>query len=130
MSIVYIAKGTCHLGRTQTDKDGNILSSTPAHFEINNAGGSVVVGLLDQESMQPDGPASGIFGDYDAAGYLSEALKLLQPNRKVNVPDIERIVKKAYTEDGNDLLCDYCESLNCRNCIIKEWKDEAEDGQM
>lgn len=129
MGIVYLAKGICNLGRTQTDKNGNVIRSTPAHFVVNNAGGSIAVGSLDPETMQPAGPVIGVFGDFDAAGYLTAALKMLQPNRTVNIPDIKYIVQKAYTEDGNDLLCDYCESLNCGNCIIKEWKDETEDGK-
>ena len=124
MSMVFLATGTCTLGRTQTDKDGNVVESTPAQFTTDNAGGSVAVGLLDPETMQPAEPVTGIFGDWDAAGYLAAALKLLNPARKVNIPDLKAIVKKAYQEDGNDLLCDYCESRHCPDCIIREWKDE------
>ena len=125
MSMVFLATGTCTLGRTQTDRDGNVVESTPAQFTMDNAGGSVAVGLLNPDTLQPSEPVTGIFGDWDAAGYLVEALKLLNPARKVNIPDLEAIVKKAYQEDGNDLLCDYCESRHCPDCIIREWKDEV-----
>ena len=124
MSVVFLAKGTCGLGRTQTDKDGNVVKSTPAQFTIDNTGGSVAVGLLDPETMQPIEPVSGIFGDWDAAGYLAHALELLNPVRRVNIPDLKAIVQAAYREDGNDLLCDYCKSMNCQDCIIREWKEE------
>lgn len=126
MSVIFLAKGTCSLGRTKTDKDGNVVESTPAQFTTNAAGGSVAVGLLDPKTMQPTGPVSAIFGDWDAAGYMTEVLKLLRPNRVVNIPDLKLIVQAAYLEDGNDLLCDYCKSMNCHNCIIKEWKEELE----
>jgi len=126
MSAVFLIKGTCTLGRSKIDKDGNVVESTPAQFTTDDAGGSVAVGLLDPKTMQPIGPVSGIFGDWDAAGYMKEALKLLRPNRTVNIPDLKAIVQTAYQEDGNDLLCDYCKSINCHSCIIKEWKDELE----
>ena len=76
--------------------------------------------------MQPVGPVSGIHGDWDAAGYLEEALKQLKPRRRLNIPDLKAIVQAAYLEDGNDLLCDYCKGMNCHNCIIKDWKEEME----
>lgn len=124
MSIVFLAKGTCTLGRTQTDKDGNVVASTPAQFTIDNAGGSVAVGLLNPETMQAAEPVSGIFGDWDAAAYLAKALELLKPGQRINIPDLKEIVQAAYQEDGNDLLCDYCKSMNCQDCIIREWKEE------
>lgn len=126
MSVVFLMTGNCTLGRTSTDKDGNIVESTPARFTADDAGSCVAVGFLDPETMQPVGPVSGIHGDWDAAGYLEEALKLLKPRRRLNIPDIKAIVQAAYQEDGNDLLCDYCKSMNCCNCIIKEWKEEME----
>lgn len=125
MSMVFIATGTCTLGVTTRDKDGNILESRPAQFTPTKDGGSVAVGLLDPETMQPIEITS-MYGDWDAAGYMAEILKLLNPVRKINLPDLKEIVKAAYQEDGNDLLCDYCKSMNCRDCIIKEWKEELE----
>ena len=126
MSIVYLMKGTAHLGRTTRDKDGNIIEHTPAQFTTDNAGGSVAVGLLNPETLIPAGPASGIYGDWDAAGYLAAALELLKPGRKINIPDFKAIIQAAYREDGNDLVCDYCQSPNCCDCIVKEWKEELE----
>ena len=126
MSIVFLMKGTCTLGRNQKDKDGNILESTPAQFTHDNAGGSVAVGLLDPETMRPAEPVSGIFGDWDAAGYLEEALKLLEPKRRINIPDFKAIIQAAYQEDGSDLVCDYCKGKNCWDCIVREWREEVE----
>ena len=123
MSMVFIVTGTCTLGVTTRDKDGNILESRPAQFTPTKDGGSVAVGLLDPETMQPIEITS-MYGDWDAAGYMAEILKLLNPVRKINLPDLKEIVKAAYQEDGNDLLCDYCKSMNCRDCIIKEWREE------
>lgn len=126
MSMIFLAKGTCNLGSTTRDKDGNVVESTPARFVWDNAGGSIAVGHMDPEIKEIFEDTVSIFGDWDAAGYIEEMLKLLQPARKVNVPDLKRIVQTAYQEDGNDLLCDYCKSTNCRNCIVKEWKEELE----
>ena len=126
MSMIFLAKGTCTMGRTQTDKDGNVVSSTPAQFTADDTGGSVVVGVLDPETMKPTELVDAVYGDWDAAGYLEEALKLLKPRRRLNIPDLKAIVQVAYLEDGNDLLCDYCKGMNCHNCIIKDWKEELE----
>lgn len=124
MSIVFLAKGVCNLGITNVDQEGNVRETTPAQFVADDNGGSIVVGILDPETMKPIEPISGIFGDYDAAGYLSEALKLLKPRRRINIPDLKAIIQKAYREDGNDLLCDYCQSWYCQDCIVREWRDE------
>lgn len=43
---------------------------------------------------------------------------------RLALPNLKAIVQAAYCEDGNDLLCDYCNELNCPNCIIQEWKEE------
>ena len=126
MSMVFLMTGNCTLGITRQDKDGNVIEHKPAQFTADDAGSCVAVGLLDPETMQPVGPVSGIHGDWDAAGYLEEALKLLKPRRRLNIQDIKAIVQAAYQEDGNDLLCDYCKSMNCCNCIIKEWKEDLE----
>lgn len=125
MSMIFLAKGTCNLGRTTRDKDGNIIESTPARFIWDEKGGSIAVGRMDPESKEIYEDTVSIFGDWDAAGYVEEMLKLLKPVRKVNIPDLKAIVQAAYRQDGNDLLCDYCQSMNCPDCIIREWKDEA-----
>ena len=124
MSIFFIGRGKCHLGRTDRDKDGNVVKVVPAHFDFDSDGGSVAMGVLDPETMQPSGMVEYLYGDYDAAGYLAKVLELLKPGRQVNIPDLKAIVKEAYDE-GNDLICDYCKKLNCPDCIIREWKDEV-----
>ena len=126
MSVIFIASGTCMLGRTTRDKKGNVQESTPAQFTADNAGGSVAVGRLDPETMRPVEPVSGIFGDWDAAGYLEEALKLLKPKRRINIPDFKHIIQSVIRHDGVD-ICDHCYNFyKCSDCIIKDWMEELE----
>lgn len=124
MSVIFIATGTATMGMTKTDKDGNVVSRTPAQFTIDDTGGSVAIGELDPETMKPKEPVTGIYGDWDAAGYLAKALELLKPRRLVNIPDFKAIILAA-EKDGTD-VCDYCQSCNCSDCIVKEWKEEEE----
>ena len=126
MSVVFLVTGNCTLGRATRDKDGNIIEHTPAQFTQDDAGSCVAVGLLDPETMQPVEPVSGIYGDWDAAGYLEEALKLLNPKRKVNIPDFKHIIQSVIRHDGVD-ICDHCYNFyKCSDCIIKDWKEETE----
>ena len=127
MSMIFLAKGTCTMGRTQTDKDGNVVSSTPAQFTADDTGGSVVVGVLDPETMKPVEPVETVYGDWDAAGYLAKALELLKPGRRINIPDFQMLVQNLWKDAGID-ICDHCHNFyNCRDCIVNEWKEEAED---
>lgn len=125
MSVIFLATGTCTMGVTTRDKDGNIIESRPAQFTYDDKGGTVVVGKLDPETMKPTEPVDIVYGDWDAAGYLAEALELLKPRRQVNIPDFKAIIQ-AFIEKDNIDFCDYCPNLNCRDCIVKEWKEEAE----
>lgn len=117
MEIIFLAKGNAHLGVNHTDKDGNIVNSQPAIFEMAEDGPCVAVGILNPESMEQIGDIS-LYGDWDAAGYLHEALRLLAPHRQHNIPNIDQIVK-ALTADKID-ICDYCPDVKCHNCIVKE----------
>ena len=76
MGMVFLAKGTCTLGVTKKDKDGNVESSTQAQFTFDDAGGSIAVGEMDPDTEKIDAETVSIFGDWDAAGYLAEVLKL------------------------------------------------------
>lgn len=126
MSAVFLVTGTCTLGRTIRDKDGNIAEHTPAQFTADDVGGSVAVGLLNPETMQPVELVTGIFGDWNAAAYLEEALKLLNPKRKVNIPDFKYIIQSLIRHEGVD-ICDNCHDYyKCADCIVKEWKEELE----
>ena len=127
MSMIFLAKGTCTLGMNKTDKDGNIVESTPAQFKWDDTGGSIAIGAMDPKTKEIDEESVSIFGDWDAAGYLQEALELLKPGRKVNIPDLKSMVQRLWTVDHVD-LCDYCRDFhNCPNCVVNEWKEEAED---
>ena len=125
MNVIILATGHAHLGRNTVDKDGNVIESTPAHFEFAPDGPCVAVGELDPVTMVVKDGAS-IYGDWDAAGYLKEAMEKLKPTRTVNIPDFKAMYQAAYKDRWD--LCDHCQSLNlrCQDCIVREWKEEVE----
>ena len=123
MTLVFLAKGKAHLGCTRTDEHGNVISTTPSRFELDPDGGCIGVGALDPETMAPIGEAA-LFGDWDAAGYLSRVLELAQPTRAVNIPDFKAMFRAAAEDGDEDVFCQYCTGLNCRDCIVREWKEE------
>ena len=122
MGIISIGVGTCTLGSRQRDRDGKVVSETPAQWEADQAGGSVAIVPLNPDTMEPDGAAE-IYGDWQASSYLGRVLELIHPNRQINVPDLEAMIRRAAL-DGLD-LCDYCKDCYmCRDCIVKEWKED------
>ena len=126
MGIISIGVGTCTLGRRQLDKDGNVVKETPASWEADPEGGSVAIVPLNPETMEQDGPVE-IFGDWQAGQYLARVGELIHPNRQINVPDLEAMIRRA-AMDGLD-LCEYCEDCYmCRDCIVKEWKEDPGGG--
>lgn len=128
--MIFLAKGHCYLGHTTRDKDGNIVEKSEARFETDPEGSSVVVGILDDDTLEPTAPTE-VFGDFDPWGYLSHALKLLAPKRPGNIPDFESIFKKEYQDHGNTecpaLI--YCDRSNCDDCIVYEWMEEVDEGE-
>lgn len=125
MSMIFLATGTVTLGMAKRDKDGNIVESTSARFLWDNNGGSIAIGEMDPETKEINEESVSIFGDWDAAGYLAEVLELIKPRRSINIPDLKAIILAA-EKDGTD-VCEYCQSCNCQDCIVKEWKEEAEE---
>ena len=123
MNVIILATGHAHLGMTERDKDGNITKSTAAHFEFAPDGPCVAVGEMDPVTMVVKDGAS-VYGDWDAAGYLKEVMEKLQPRRPTNIPDFKALILAAQ-KDGTD-ICDYCQGVNCRDCIVNEWKVEEE----
>lgn len=128
MSIIFLAKGTATIGMTTRDAAGNVTSHTPAQFTWDDTGkgGSVAIGELDPETLQPKEPITGLYGDWDAAGYLAKAMELLKPRRQVNIPDFKALIQAAIETDNID-ICDYCPraGYDCRDCIVTEWKEEV-----
>lgn len=124
--MIFLVKGTFTLGHTTRDKGGNIIKQTEAKFEACQDGGSVAVGVIDDDTGEQVGKAE-LFGDFDPWGYLSHALKLLAPTRSGNIPDFESIVKKMYDENRGDgcPFSLFCESVNCRDCIVHRWMEEV-----
>lgn len=127
MSLIFIGKGTTTLGVTRRDNYGNVTKTT-ARWDYDPNGGSVVVGKMNPDTMEPEGTAD-IYGDWDAARYLAKVLEHLSPSRRINIPDLRAIVIAAEEEDDN-CLCKYCQSFNCRDCIIQEWKDEVHENDQ
>lgn len=136
MKALFMAVGTCRLGRTTRDKDGNIVSQTTASFEPGPEGGSIAVGRLkfigEGCEMEQDGPAD-IFADWDAGAYLARALEILQPGREVNVPDFRAVIKAAAEDDNPEFFCEYCRQAgfrDCRYCVVKEIMEELEEAEQ
>lgn len=122
MGIISIGVGTCTMGRRQTDRDGKVVSETPAKWEADPAGSCVALWPLNPETLKVDGAAE-IFGDYDAARYLARVVELIHPNRRINVPDLAAMIRAA-DKDGED-ICEYCpDPYRCPDCIVKEWKED------
>lgn len=128
--MIFLVKGHCFLGRRKIDENGNVVEESAARFESDPKGGSVAVGILDDDTMEPTAPAE-VFGDYDPWGYLGHALKLLAPARAGNIPDFESIFKKAYEDYGNTdcPALHYCERPNCDDCIVHQWMEEVDENE-
>lgn len=126
--MIFLAKGHYFLGRRRVDENGNVVEESAARFECGQDGGSVAVGVLDDDTMKPTAPAE-VFGDFDPWGYLSCALKLLAPTRTGNIPDFENIIKKMYQAHRHECpFLDYCERPNCDDCIVNRWMEEVDEG--
>ena len=127
--MIFLAKGHCYLGRRRIGKDGNVVEESAARFEPDTDGGSVAVGELDDAGELIGQPE--VFGDYDPAGYLSCALRLLAPSREGNIPDFESIFKKAYQDYGNEdcPMLNYCDRPICDDCIVHRWMEEVDEGE-
>ena len=124
MSLIFLATGRATMGINKRDKDGNIIEKVPARFEFENGGPCVAVGELDPETMQVKGDVD-LFGDWQAAEYLEEAMKKLKPRRPVNIPDFKALIQEAYTAAGEHTVCFMCPAINCRECIVNEWLEEV-----
>ncbi len=124
MAIIGIGTGTCTLGRRNTDKDGKVISETPAKWEPSPDGGSVAIWPIDPETMTVNGVTE-IYGDWDAAHYLPRVLEMIQPSRKANISDFRAIIEAA-AKDGFD-VCEYCTYPCCRDCIVEEWRHDGND---
>lgn len=124
MGVIGIGVGDATLGGRTIGADGQVIRETPARWTENPAGGCVAIWPMNPETMKPDGAAE-IFGDWQAAEYLARVLDLIHPNRQINVPNLEAMIRQA-TKDGFN-ICDYCQDFNCRDCIVNEWKGDPEN---
>lgn len=125
MSLLILGRGNARLGWVERDADGNETKRVNAHWEESPEGGSVAIGMVDPDTMEPMGPAD-IVGDWDAAGYLAKVLELLGPGRPINIPDMAAIIKGAIREGFDP--CDHCCGAGpCRDCIVREWREDVEN---
>ena len=126
--MIFIEKGNVTLGMAKVDAEGNEVSSTPARFESDPAGGCIAVGELD-ENEQPINEKTRVFGDYDHAGIFAYVLELLPPTRPSEIPDLEGMFKRAAREDpdGYCPMFDFCIRPDCMDCIIDRWRREVEE---
>jgi hypothetical protein len=108
------------------DENGNATEVKAPRFEPKPHGGCVIVGEIDPESMESVLDAD-IYADWDAAGYLGKVLEILQPERALNVPDLREIFKRALREGDTDYICEYCERCDCRDCIVRQWKEDQDE---
>lgn len=124
MGVIGIGVGTAKMGRICRDKAGKITEQSTARWDADPAGGSVAIWPMDPEKMEPSGPAE-VYGDWDAAAYLRRVVELIHPNRRINIPDLEAMIRAA-AKAGED-ICTYCPDCNCRDCIVNEWKEDPDD---
>lgn len=122
MSAIFLTKGTAYFGQNKVDKDGNIIESSPAHFETSDDGPCVALGEIDLDAMEVKNIQ--VYGEFQASEYLKEALDTLNPNRPTDIPDFKSILRTAMREGDLDYICEYCPGINCRDCIITLWKTE------
>ena len=115
-SAVIIERGVYTMGRTQTDKDGNVVVRTESAWTTKPGGATVVVYPISSEDREQLKPAD-IFSALDCCSIAEAALAAL--GLKLNLPDLADIWKKA-GEDGFD-LCSFCASgaEQCENCYIR-----------
>ena len=92
MGVIGIGVGTATMGRICRDKDGTITEQSTARWDADPAGGSVAIWPMDPEKMEPSGPAE-VYGDWDAAAYLRRVVELIHPNRRINIPDLEAMIR-------------------------------------
>ena len=130
MSALFMAHGTVHLGVIRR-LEGGKEETVPPKFEEDDKGGCIIVGKAkfedqgDSFKMVQDGPAD-VFGDFDAWGYIHRIVELLQPVRAINMPDFEELVKHQARHGGD--ICGGCTGgRSCSDCLVQQWKDEAEE---
>ena len=94
MGVIGIGVGTAKMGRICKDKAGNVTEQSTARWDADPTGGSVAIWPMDPEKMEPSGPAE-VYGDWDAAAYLRRVVELIHPNRQINIPDLEAMIRAA-----------------------------------
>lgn len=123
-SGVFLVKGTYTFGRVTQHKDGT-KEHIPAKFTPSDSGGCVLVAKVSLATMDSVAPAS-LFGDYQAAEYLGEALDLIAPSRRPDVPNLENVFKNVGKKREECPLLEYCSNF-CYDCKLHEWMTEGSE---
>jgi hypothetical protein len=127
MSALFLATGNCYLGRKTTDENGNVIKETPPRFEYADNGSCIVISELDPKTMDPIG-AGEVYGDFNASAYLERVLEILEPVRGSDIPNFKEIILSALENQVD--ICEYCKNMDCKNCIVNDWKGEYEQNEM
>lgn len=127
-AAVLLLRGTACLGVTRHNSDGT-TEHIPASFTPSDNGECIGVCEFDPEKNEPLGQIS-LFGDYQQAEILEEAIELLGPNiRPGNIPPVREMFRLAGRRDMECPLLDICEKPSCYNggiaCIFREWMDNC-----
>lgn len=126
MGVIGIGVGDAIMGRTRRDENGNIMEQSAARWDANPPAVRWRSGQWTRRRWNRAGRRK-CTGTGDAARYLARVVDLIHPNRQINIPDLEAMIRAA-AKDGVD-ICTYCPDYNCRDCIVNEWKEDADDEQ-
>lgn len=124
-TAVLIARGVCTLGRVTTDKDGNVISRTPAKFVMDEEGSCFAVCPVEVNEVNDDIDSVTQTGDASIAAIFDTDMLLTYVMEKLgirqrNTPDLAKLRKKLFEEKHID-LCDYChmgDELRCECCPL------------
>ena len=125
---VLLMRGKATFGMTHRHADGSV-ERTESKFEPMQDGPCVGIVPYDTEKEKVIGPVS-VYGDYQQAEFLGEALKKLGPNmRPGNIPPIKDMFVRAGFLERECPLLDLCTNNSCFNggiaCIFYDWMEEG-----
>jgi hypothetical protein len=126
VTAVIVERGVYRMGRRTIHADGT-ETKQDGEWKPSIDGGCVIVCAYDTETDAPIGEAD-IFSRFDTTPISNKIRSVLNLD-STDTPNVLEIFKRAMEQDNDD-LCRYCPRYTCRDCEIKNWKDERdEDGE-